>query len=223
MIRRWWPVPTLLVAVVTVQVLVSSRYEARGHADAHLSSSTVIYGVTFLAGVVIVALRGPLWRRPALWLTSGAVVASSAIVTMANLRVVDAIDGENWSDADAARLGPTRPGFAAGHDLAGHAAWVTVGSTAAFALWLWRNRGLSNRAALAAIAVTLLVPPWTFPGAGLAVIAGATVIGQERQRRSTMTPIPPNAEPFEERRALACGLKPRDNGGPERSDSQRRP
>ena len=43
-LRRWWPIPTLLLLSVLVQKsLFESRHDVSGHAAGHLASSTAIF------------------------------------------------------------------------------------------------------------------------------------------------------------------------------------
>ena len=50
-------------------------------------------------------------------------IASCLVVLAGNVRVIDAIGAATWNDAQASQLGPTRPGFASGHDLDELGAW----------------------------------------------------------------------------------------------------
>ena len=58
-----------------------------------------------------------------------------------------------------------------------------VAVSVALALWLWRNGALGVPAVVAAILLSVVVPPWFFPGAGLLVLVGASVVRKERRAR----------------------------------------
>jgi hypothetical protein len=61
------------------------------------------------------------------------IVVGAVIDVTGTLQVVDAIGGASWNDAQADRLGPSRPGFESGHDLAGLGMSVVVAGAVAFA------------------------------------------------------------------------------------------
>src|SRR5215208_296199 len=107
-LRSWWPVAAFLVPVLVAQTLWSGRYEVAGHAADHLQSATPVFPMTFLSAcwcgpcpvvVVVIACCGCCWPRPssvAWWVLVG------------NVRVIEAIDGATWTDAQASQLGPAR-------------------------------------------------------------------------------------------------------------------
>ena len=92
-----------------------------------------------------------------------------------NLRVVNAIGGNNWNSDQADRLGPLRSGFTSGHDLAQRSAWLMIVVVALFSVWLWRRRVVSGGVAVGAIVVSVVFPSWVFPGAGLVVLVVAAL------------------------------------------------
>jgi hypothetical protein len=127
--RTWWPVAAFLVPVLVVQAVWSSRYDVAGHAADHLQSATPVFPMAFLSAVLLWALPSRGRRDLLLWLLLGAAIASCLVVLAGNVRVIDAIGGATWNDAQASQLGPTRPGFESGHDLAELGAWGAVLAT----------------------------------------------------------------------------------------------
>jgi hypothetical protein len=181
--RRWWPLTGFLIPIVTIQHLWFGGYNAAGHAAGHLASASAIFGVAYVISVIVWAARPDLRRRAGLWLLSSAVVAAAIIPTIGNLRVVDAIGTDNWTDDQASARGISRPGFASGHDLAERGMWVVVASAVLLAGWLWWRRAVRNKAAVAAIFLSVIFPPWILPGAGLVVIAVTILVDRARRIR----------------------------------------
>jgi hypothetical protein len=180
---RWWPLAGFLVPIVTIQHLWFGGYNAAGHAAGHLASASAIFGAAYVNSVIVWAARPDLRRRTGLWLLSSAMVAATIIPTIGNLRVVDAIGTDDWTDDQASARGFTRPGFASGHDLAERGMWVVVACAVLFAGWLWWRRAVGNKAGIAAIFLSVIFPPWILPGAGLVVIAIALVVDRARRLR----------------------------------------
>ena len=183
--RQWWPIPAMLAPIVVVQTIWFGRYHATGHAAGHLASATTIFAVVFAVAVLIWASTPQLRRRPELWVLATAVMMSVLIPTIGNLRVVNAIGTDNWTDDQASARGPLRPGFVSGHDLAERWTWLVVGVAVLLAGWLWFKHAVSNGVGIAAIVLSLIFPPWIFPGAGLIVLTIATVIRRSRRLRPT--------------------------------------
>jgi hypothetical protein len=179
--RNWWPVPAMLAPIVAVQMIWLDRYNATGHAAGHLASATMIFGVVFLLAVIVWASPPPIRRRPVLWILAAGVAASSLIPTIGNLRVVDAIGGDNWTDSQASASGPLRPGFVSGHALAERGVWFVIGSAVALAGWLWFIHAVRKGIGVSAIILSLIFPPWIFPGAGIIVLSVATVMTRARR------------------------------------------
>ena len=139
-LRSWWPVAAFLVPVLVAQALWSGRYEVAGHAADHLQSATPVFPMIFLSAVLLWALPGRGRRDRLLWLLLAAAIASCLVVLVGNVQVIEAIDGATWTDAQASQLGPARPGFASGHDLAQLGAWGAVLATMLAAGLLWQRR-----------------------------------------------------------------------------------
>jgi hypothetical protein len=175
-VRGWWPVAAFLVPVLVAQTLWSGRYEVAGHAADHLQSATPVFPMIFLSAVLLWALPGRGRRDRLLWLLLAAAIASCLVVLVGNVRVIEAIHGATWTDAQASQLGPARPGFESGHDLAQLGAWGAVLATILVAGLLWRRRLVSAKVAGAAAVVSLLVPSFIAPGAGMVVLAVSAAV-----------------------------------------------
>ena len=118
LLRTLWPVAAFLLPVLVVQSVWSARYDVAGHAADHLQSATPVFPMVFLSAVLFWALPGRGRRDLLLWLLVAAAIASCLVLMVGNVRVIDAIGGATWNDTQASQLGPTRPGFESGHDLA---------------------------------------------------------------------------------------------------------
>jgi hypothetical protein len=181
--RRWWPIPAMLAATVAIQNIWFGRYEATGHAAGHLASATAIFAITFVLAVLVWASPPQLHRSPGLWVLAAGVAIAAVVPTIGNLRVVNAVGSDNWTDDQASALGQARPGFESGHDLAERGMWIVVGFAVLLAGWLWIKRAVSNGVGIASIVLCLIFPPWIFPGAGMIVLAIATVINRAARLR----------------------------------------
>jgi hypothetical protein len=120
-----------------------------------------------------------------LWLLLAAAIASCLVVMAGNVRVIDAIGGATWSDAQASQLGPTRPGFESGHELAELGAWGAVLATMLAAGLLWLRRLVSAKVAAVAAVVSLVFPYFIAPGAGVVVLAVWVAAARARELRLT--------------------------------------
>jgi hypothetical protein len=183
LLRTWWPVAAFLVPVLVVQTGWSARYDVAGHAADHLQSATPVFPMVFLSAVLLWALPGHGRRDLLLWLLLAAAIASCLVVMAGNVRVIDAIDGATWSDTQASQLGPTRPGFESGHDLAALGAWGAVLATMLAAGLLWRRGLASAKVAAAAAVVSLVVPYFIAPGAGVVVLVVSAAVARARDLR----------------------------------------
>lgn len=171
LVRDWWPIPAVVGVVVAIQVWWSGTYEVPGgHASGHFMNASAIFGFSVAVTVLTWALRREERKQPVLWLLIAAVLAGALVVTIANLRVVDAIGSSNWSNAQADELGPTRPGFVSGHELAERADLFLSVAATALAAWLgWRN---AIHRGFAAVAVLINV----VGGLGVFVLAFGVVV-----------------------------------------------
>jgi hypothetical protein len=187
LVRAWWPVAAFLALVLVAQTIWSAQYSvaghAVGHAADHLRSATPVFPVAFMSTVLLWALprrgRGDLL----LWLLLAATIASCLMVMAGNVRVINAIDGEIWNDAQASQLGPARPGFESGHDLAELGGWGAVVATMLIAGLLWLRGLVPAKIAAIAAAVSLLAPHFIAPGAGLVVLAVWAILARSRDLR----------------------------------------
>jgi hypothetical protein len=182
-LRTWWPVAAFLLPVLVVQTVWSARYDVAGHAADHLQSATPVFPMAFLSAVLLWALPGRGRRDPLLWLLVAAALAGCLVVMVGNVRVIDAIGGATWNDTQASQLGPTRPGFESGHDLAELGAWGAVLVTMLVAGLLWLRRLVSAKVAGAAAAVSLVFPHFIAPGAGMVVLAVSAAVARSRDLR----------------------------------------
>jgi hypothetical protein len=181
--REWWPAVVFLVPVLLVQAVWSAQYEAAGHAAGHLESATAIFLMVFVSAVWVWVLPRRGQRDPLLWLLIAAALGSCLLVLVGNVQVVDAIGDDDWSDAQASALGPSRPGFESGHDLAMLGAGGAVLATMLIAGLLWRRGLVSGYVAAAAAALSLLFPYWIFPGFGILVLVISAVRARSRRLR----------------------------------------
>lgn len=180
-LRSWWPLVALFAAGLTADVTFKSSFGELGeHAAGHLASSSV-----FLPGLTVIAVI--LWATPAarrqadVWLAASAWAAALFVVMVGNLRVVNAIGQQPWTDDDAAELGAGIPGFESGHDLAAVGAWAAVGSAILLAFVLLARGHISLRAAVGSIALSLIIPPFLNPGAGVLVLVVALCLARRRR------------------------------------------
>ena len=180
-LRTWWPVAAFLVPVLVLQAVWSSQYDVAGHAADHLQSATPVFPMAFLSAVLLWALPGRGRRDLLLWLLLAAAIASCLVVLAGNVQVIDAIGGATWSDTQASQLGPARPGFESGHDLAALGAWGAVLATMLVAGLLWLRGLVSAQVAVAATVVSLVFPHFIAPGAGVVVLAVSVVVARSRR------------------------------------------
>ena len=184
-IRNWWPIPAIVVVVITVQVWWSRQYDVPGgHASGHFMNASAIFGFTVAISVLLWAVPSRERKQPVLWCLAAIVLAAALTVTVANVRVVDAIGSDNWSDAQASSLGPSRPGFTAGHALADRSALVISAAALLLVGWMaWRRTVTALVAVIAALACVI-------GGLGVFVLAIAAVVRRARDRAHRTDPEP---------------------------------
>jgi hypothetical protein len=126
-IQNWWPIAVFFSFVLALQVVFANSIVANGkHASDHLQSAQIIFPVVFFLAVIFWAAREA--RRHAdVWITGALVGLAFFVVALRNLRVIWAIGGDSWTDAQAGAFGSARPGFDSGHSL------VEIGTTAGVA------------------------------------------------------------------------------------------
>lgn len=188
LLRRWWPIPALLILSLVVQKsLFESRYDVSGHAAGHLGSATTIFFAVPLVLILLWVLDADrlhpfVLAGIALWL--GGLVG----VLIGNVRVVDAIGTSDWTVEVADRLGAARPGFESGHDLAQWTSFVAVTGALVLVAAVWRTGAVSRRVAIVSAVLSVLVPPWIFPGAGVVVLTSAVVWRRQQEDAALESP-----------------------------------
>lgn len=191
LLRRWWPIPALLILSLVVQKsLFESRYDVSGHAAGHLGSATTIFFAVPLV-LILLWVLGADRLRP--FILSGCVVWLASLVggLLGNVRVVDAIGTSDWTFDVADRLGATRPGYDSGHDLAQWSSFVAVAGALLLIAAVWRTGAVSGRVAIVSAVLSILIPPWIFPGAGVVVLTFAVVRHRHRNIDAAQaTPAP---------------------------------
>jgi hypothetical protein len=181
LLRRWWPIPALLTLSLVVQKTVfESRYDVSGHAAEHLGSSTTIFFAVPLV-LILLWVLGADRLRPFILAGSVLWLVGLVGVFLGNVRVVDAIGNSDWTFEEADLLGAARPGYDSGHDLAQLSSFVAVAGALLLIVAVWRAGAVSGRVAIISAVLSVLFPPWIFPGAGVAVLTFAVV--QRRQRQ----------------------------------------
>jgi hypothetical protein len=178
-VRRWWPVPVLLATSLVVQkALFESRYDVSGHAAEHLSSASVTFLAFALVAILLyVAPRGR--RQPLVFVTSAAWLVSTVLVLVGNVRVVDALVRAGMGDTPTSQL-VEDDAIDSAHDLANLAPWLGVLTALALTGVLWRYRYVSGRVAIGATVLSVIFPPWIFPGPGVIVLTIARCIAYQR-------------------------------------------
>jgi hypothetical protein len=173
-IHNWWPIAAFLSFALALQAMFTNSIVANGkHASDHLQSAEVIVPVAFFLAVIFWAAREA--RRYAdAWAAGAMVGLAFFVVALGNLRVIWAIGGDSWTDAQASALGSARPGFDSGHSL------VEIGTAAGVAAILMliavlrTHRIVRTGPAIAAAALSLL--PLIAPGIGPLALLGMVVL-----------------------------------------------
>ena len=186
-IRNWWQLPAIVAVVIVVQVWWSRQYDLPGgHASDHFMNASAVFGFSVAIAVLLWAVPSQERKQPVLWCLAAIVLAAALTITVANVHIVDAIGPENWSDAQASSLGPSRPGFTAGHTLADRAGLVISGAALLLVGWMaWRR-------AVNAVVVGVAAVACVIGGLGVFVLAFATVVRRARARahRTDADPAP---------------------------------
>lgn len=191
-LRRWWPVSVLLVIAIVVQkAIVESRYDVSGHAGEHLQSASVMFPA-FVIVTILLCVTPPARRQPlvlgacALWLLG------TVLVLIGNLRVVDTLVDAGLADVPTSQL-VTTDTLESAHEVANLAPWLCVLSVLGLCAVMWRYRHISARVAVGAAVLSVIFPPWIFPGAGVLVIIIARCIAFQREERyATRRPAAPS-------------------------------
>jgi hypothetical protein len=178
LLRRWWPIPVLIASGLVAQNVFFSRYDVSGHAGEHLqSASAPFFGLAILLILLFVT---PLARRqPDVLIAGAAWWATTVLVLVGNIRVVDALV--------QAGLGHTKTDdlvqdarIESAHALANLAPWIcVVAALVLIGAMFWR-RHISARVAIGAAVFSIVFPPWIIPGAGVVVVVIARCIAYHR-------------------------------------------
>ena len=180
LVRRWWPVPVLLVGVTLAQkVFFENRYDVSGHASGHLQGATAVFPAVVIVGTLLYATPRAR-RQPVVLLTCAMWLLSTVLVLVGNLRVVDALVGAGLSDTPTSLLVMTKT-LESAHDLANLAPWLAVVSALAVTGAFWHYGHISARVAVGAAVLSVIFPPWIIPGAGVLVITIARCIAFQRE------------------------------------------
>jgi hypothetical protein len=171
-------VPAAFVVAGAATIVFASFFDASGHAADHLRSARALFPMMAVYAVIVWAI--PSRRSPGVWIAGVLLFVALLIVMAGNLRVVDAIDGENWTDEQADTLGPGRSGFDSGHTLATVGMWSAVGATVLLAVVLLVQHVIRWPVAVGAMLLSVVFPPWVIPGAGILVLGLALCIARAR-------------------------------------------
>ena len=179
--RALWPVPVIIaLAVVAQQRLVFSHYDVGGHAAEHLMGASA----PFMAAAVVCIL---FWTTPRarvqldLLLVCAMWFATTVLVMAGNLRVVD-----DLVDAGYSRTPTGSVPDVADHALANSSVWYAWAAALVVVLAWRRRRHVGNRATITAAIISVIVPPWIIPGAGVIVLAIVRVVQRAVRARRRM-------------------------------------
>jgi predicted branched-subunit amino acid permease len=180
-IRNWWPVLLFAAISLGTQAVFTANVVAIGqHASDHLRSATAPFAMAFLFAIIV--WSAPKARRQVdVWAAGAILGVAASLVLFGNLRVISAIAGEAWTDTQANALGPARPGFESGHSQAEFGGWVTLAAVIALTIVLLIHGVVRRGPAIAAVVLSLVVPAFLIPGAGIFVLAGD--VGIQRAHR----------------------------------------
>src|SRR5438132_13654069 len=91
LLRRWWLVPVAIAtSLVAQKVFFEGRYAVSGHAAEHRASASAPFAAcVFVAILLFVTPRAR--RQPVVLVTCAAWLASTVLVLVGNVRVVDAL------------------------------------------------------------------------------------------------------------------------------------
>ena len=182
--NRWWPIPAFIAGSVIVQILTSPHPTPIGHAAGHYGNATVLFAIGPIVAITVWASAANVRRRPVFWFFNAALLAATAVVYAANMQIVNAIGGERWTNDQVELFGPTRPGFEAGHVLTQRAELASAVIMVVFAVCLGRWHALKPAVVAAIVVVSIIVPPWIFPGRGIVIIAIAFLHQRAKRLRT---------------------------------------
>ncbi len=187
-LRPWWPVGVFLVVAILASVVFAQFFDAKGHAADHLRSSQALFPMMAIYGVIVWATpRGH--HNAVLWACGALLLVALVIVMVGNVRVVNAIGGQAWSDEEADALGSGRPGFTSGHDLATIGMFASVAATILLAIVLLVGKHVHRATAIVAVVLSLVFPPWIMPGAGILALALGVCLARASAARVFDPPV----------------------------------
>ena len=176
-VRGWWPALFFVaLAIVALQVVLSSRYDVGGHAGEHLGSASA----PFMAAAVLAIL---FWVTPAAVRQAEIVLAAvvwfgtTLVVMIGNLRVIDDLVAAGYSRTPTSSVPDV-----ANHTLANSSIWYALAAAIPLPLLFRRRRHIGNRATIGAVAA-MIFPPWIIPGAGVVVLTVVRCVARARNRR----------------------------------------
>jgi hypothetical protein len=194
-VGRWWPVPVFIALSLAVQhAVLGSGYDVGGHAAGHLAGASA----PFMASAVICVL---VWATPAarrrvdLLCTAGLWLAMTVLVAVGNLRVVNDLIDAGYSHTPTSAVPDV-----ADHSLANSSAWFAEAAALLLIASWSQRRQIGKRATIVAVVITVIVPPWIIPGAGVIVVALVRLVEHSRTRATTLAAVG-SIEPVD--RALA--------------------
>lgn len=178
-LRLWWPVPVILAtSLCTQRIFVESRYDVSGHAAGHLSNATAAFAAFALIAILLYATP-PARSQLLVLVPSVTWLAGTMLVLVGNLRVVDALVDAGLGDTPTSELVENAT-IDSAHDLANWSPWLALLAALLLTAALWRSRHVSGPVAIGAAVLSVIVPPWIFPGAGVLVVTTARCITFDR-------------------------------------------
>ena len=189
LVRRWWLLPVALAtSVVAQKVFFESRYDVSGHAAEHLSSAGAPFAAFALVAILLF-LTPRARRQPLVLLTCTAWLVSTVVVLVGNVRVIDALVRAGMGHTPTSQLVADAK-IESAHDLANLAPWFGLLAALALTAALWRFGHVSTRVAIGAAVLSVIVPPWIIPGAGVLVLVVARGIAYHREGEpDRITPV----------------------------------
>lgn len=173
-----------VASVIALNIVVGALVDAKGlHARDHVSSAQGAVPLLPAMALTIWALPGNRRGLPLVALLASIVIVGGAITAVGNLNVVDAMEGESWTDAQAQEFGPSRAGFETGHDLAGTGTRIVEVGAITLALVLAALRAVTWPVAMGSALLSFVWPPHLAPGFGLIVLGVALLIAKNREGR----------------------------------------
>lgn len=174
-VRHGWPVPAFVLAALVAQhLLLTTRYDVGGHAAEHLAGASAPFMAFAVVGLLFWTTRAAR-RQPELIAAGILWWAMALLVMIGNLRVVDDLVAAGYSHTPTGAV----PDIA-DHSLANSSVWYAE-IAALLLVVAWRRRDhIGNRATIAAVVTTVLIPPWIIPGAGPILVAIIRLIRRAR-------------------------------------------